>query len=181
MDQQTRQWVEMDLSIHPQIPEMDFPEYKTMKRREMDFSRTTLEPVERVKAMDVVLIALLLIMMLHRATILCPTLTSCRSLPPCTGMRSHPSDEEVAPPVSRGPVIYTRQLHRINDTACQAAAMTKKSVLLLNTDHAHHNNKPQLVPLQASEEAMITLLLARKLIRAGKLQAHKLQYDKYSY
>jgi len=55
-------------------------------------------------------------------------------------MRSHPSDEEVAPPVSRETVVYTRQLHRIvHDTACQAAAMTKKSILLLNTDHAYYH------------------------------------------
>jgi len=33
--------------------------------------------------------------------------------------------------------------------------MTKKSILLLNTDHAYYHYKPQLVPLQASVEAMI--------------------------
>ena len=118
-------------------------------------------------------------MMLQMATILCPTLRSRRSLPACTGVRSHPSDEEVAPPVSRETVVYNRHLHRINDTACQAAAMTKKSILLLNTDHAYYHHKPQLVPLQASVEAMIWLWLASKLIKAGKLQAHKLQYDLY--
>jgi len=105
-DQQTRKWVEMDFSITAQTSEMDFSEYKTKKRVEMDFSMTTQEPVERVKATDVVLMAVL-IMMLQMATILCPTLTSRQSLPACTGVRSHPSDEEVAPPVSRETVIYT--------------------------------------------------------------------------
>jgi len=96
----------------------------------------------------------ILMMMLQMATILCPTLTSRQSLPASTGARSHPSDEEVAPPVSRETVIYTGHLHRINDTACQAAAMTKKSILL-NTDHAYYHYNPQLVPLQVSVEAMI--------------------------
>ena len=82
----------------------------------MDFSMTTQEPVERVKATDLVLMAVLM-KMLQMATILCPTLTSRRSLPACTGVRSHPSDEEVAPPVSRETVVYTRHLHRIHDTA----------------------------------------------------------------
>jgi len=54
------------------------------------------------------------------------------------------------------------------------------SILLLNTDRAYYHYKPQLVPLQASVEAMIWLLLAFKLIKASKLQAHKLQYDLYS-
>ena len=123
---------EMDFSKYKtkKQVEMDFSKYKTKKRVEMDFSMTTQEPVERVKATDVVLMAVLM-MMLQMATILCPTLTSRRSLPACTGVRSHPSDEEVAPPVSRETVIYTRHLHRINDTACQAAAMTKKLILLL--------------------------------------------------
>jgi len=69
----------------------------------------------------------------------------------------------------------------MNDTACPAVAMTKKSVLLLNTDHAYYHYKPHFVLLQVSVEAMIWLLLASKLIKAGKLQAHKLQYDLYSY
>ena len=107
----TKKRVEMDFSITAQIPEMDFSEYKTKKRVEMDFSMTTQEPVERVKATDVVLMAVLM-MMLQMATILCPTLTSRRSLPACTGVRSHPSDEEVAPPVSRETVIYNQNLHR---------------------------------------------------------------------
>ena len=38
----------MDFSMTAQIPEMDFSEYKTKKRVEMDFSMTTQEPVERV-------------------------------------------------------------------------------------------------------------------------------------
>jgi hypothetical protein len=59
--------------------------------------------------------------------------------------------------------------------------MTKKSILLLNTDHTYYHYKPQLVPLQASAEAMTYLLLASKLIIARKLQAHKLQYDLCSY
>jgi hypothetical protein len=43
----TTQIREMDFST-AQIPEMDFSEYKTKKRVEMDFSMTTQEPVERV-------------------------------------------------------------------------------------------------------------------------------------
>jgi len=134
---------------------MDFSKYKTKKWVEMDFFMTTQEPVEWVKATDVVLMAVLMIMMLQMANILCPTLRNCRSLPARTGVRSQPSDVEVAPPVSRETVVYTRHLHLINDTACQAVAMTKKSILLLNPDHAYYHYKPQLVPLQASEEAMI--------------------------
>jgi hypothetical protein len=49
----------------------------------------------------------------------------------------------------------TKKLKTTIDTACQAAAMTKKSILLLNTDHAYYHYMPQLVPLQASVEAMI--------------------------
>jgi hypothetical protein len=30
----------------------------------------------------------------------------------------------------------------IDDTACQAAAMTKKSILLLNTDHTYYHYNP---------------------------------------
>jgi hypothetical protein len=88
------------------------------------------------------------------ATILCPMLTSHQSLPACVGVRSHPSDEEVPPQVFRDTVVYNRHLHRINDTACQAAAMTTKSILL-NNDHAYYHWKAQLVPLQASVEAII--------------------------
>jgi len=64
------------------------------------------EPVERVYATDIVLMAILM-MISQMATILCPTLTGCGGLPACTGMKSHPSNEEVAPPVSRETVIYT--------------------------------------------------------------------------
>ena len=176
----TAQIREMDCSISAQITEINFSEYMTKKRVEMDYSMATQEPVERVMATDTVLMAVLM-MMLQMATILCPMLTSRRGLPARTGVRLHPSDKEVAPPVSRETVVYTRDLQRINDTACQAAAMTKKSILLLNTDNAYYHYMPQLVPLQASEEAMIWWLLASNLIKAGKLQAHKLQYDLYCY
>jgi hypothetical protein len=47
-NQQTREWVDMGLSITAQISERDFSEYNTNKRVEMDFSMTTQEPVERV-------------------------------------------------------------------------------------------------------------------------------------
>jgi hypothetical protein len=129
-DQQTRELVEIVLSITAQTSEMDCAEYKAKKRVEMDFSMTMQDPVEWVMAKDIVLLAVLK-MMLQMSTILCPTLTSCGSLPACPGVRSHPYDEEVAPPVSRETVIYTRQLHHIADTACQAAAITKKLILLL--------------------------------------------------
>jgi hypothetical protein len=118
MDQQTTEWVKRDFSIPAQIPEMDFSEYKTkklvemdfskyktMRRVEMDFYMTTQEPVQQVYSTDMVLMAVL--MMLQMATILCPTLTSCRSLHACTGVRSHPSDKEVAPPASRETVMHT--------------------------------------------------------------------------
>ena len=39
--------------------EMDFSKHKTMKRVEMDFSMTTQEPVEQVKAMEVVIMTVL--------------------------------------------------------------------------------------------------------------------------
>jgi len=86
-DQQTREWVEIDISITAQILEMDISEYKVEKQVEMDFSRyktnkrvemdismTTQEPVERVYATDVVFMAVL-IMMIQMATILGLTLT----------------------------------------------------------------------------------------------------------
>jgi len=96
---------------------MDFSEYKTKKLVEVDISMTTQELVERVKAMDIVLMAVPM-MMLQMATILCSILTSRRSLPECTGVKSHPSYKEVTPPVSRETVIYTQYVHCINDTAC---------------------------------------------------------------
>jgi hypothetical protein len=52
-----------------QIREMDFSEYKTNKRVEINCSMTTQEPVERVEATDVLLMAELM-MMLQMATIL---------------------------------------------------------------------------------------------------------------
>ena len=51
--------------------------------------------------------------------------------------------------------LFLRPFLTVRKQAGQAAAMTKKSILLLNTDHAYYHYKPQLVPLQASEEAMI--------------------------
>jgi len=69
------------------------------------------QPFKWVKATDVVFMAVL-IMMLQTATILCLTLTSRWSLPAFTGVRSHPSDKEVAPPVSRETVIDNHNLHR---------------------------------------------------------------------
>jgi len=53
----------MVFSITAQISEMDFSEYKTNKRVEMDFSMTTQEPVEQVKATHVVLMAILMMML----------------------------------------------------------------------------------------------------------------------
>jgi len=102
---------------------MDFTENNTKKWMETDGSMATQEPVVWVYATDVELMAVLM-MMLQMATLLCPTLTSHQSLPACTGMRSDPSDEEVAPPVSRETVIHIWHLHRMNDTTCQVAAMS---------------------------------------------------------
>jgi len=50
-----------------------------------------------------------------------------RSLPGSTGVRSHPPDEEDAPPVSRATVVHNRHLHREYDKARRTAAMTKQS------------------------------------------------------
>jgi len=72
----TKKQVEMDFSEYKtkKQVEMDFSEYKTKKRVEMDFSMTTQQPVERVQATDVVIMAVLM-MMLLMATTICPTLT----------------------------------------------------------------------------------------------------------
>ena len=52
--------------------EMDFSKHKTMKRVEMDFSMTTQEPVEQVKAMQMVIMTVLTMIQ----TTICPTLTT---------------------------------------------------------------------------------------------------------
>jgi hypothetical protein len=51
---------------------MDFSKHKTMKRVQMDFSTTTQEPVEQVKAMKMVIITVLTMIQ----TTICPTLTT---------------------------------------------------------------------------------------------------------
>ena len=70
-DQQARELVEIVFSITAQTSEMDFSEYKTKKRVEMDFSMTTQEPVEQVKATEVVIMTVLTMIQ----TTFCPTLT----------------------------------------------------------------------------------------------------------
>ena len=52
--------------------EMDFSKHKTMKQVEMDFSMTTQEPVEQVKAMDMIIVIVLTMIQ----TTICPTLTT---------------------------------------------------------------------------------------------------------
>jgi len=108
MDISTAQTLEMDFSEYTTMKrvEIDFSEYTTIKREEMNFSLTTREQVEWVKATDIVLMAELM-MMFQMATILCPRLISRRRCPACTGVGSHPSEEEVAPLVSSETVIYT--------------------------------------------------------------------------
>jgi len=50
-----------------------------------------------------------------------------RSLRASTVVRSHPSDKEDAPPVSRETVIHNRHLRRENNKARRTAAMTEQS------------------------------------------------------
>ena len=52
--------------------EIDFPKHITMKRVEMDFSMTTQEPVEQVKAMEMVIMTVLTMIQ----TTIRPTLTT---------------------------------------------------------------------------------------------------------
>jgi len=52
--------------------EIDFTKHITMKRVEMDFSMTTQEPVEQVKAMEMVIMTVLTMIQ----TTICPTLTT---------------------------------------------------------------------------------------------------------
>jgi len=92
--------------------------------------------------MDVAIVAVLMII-LQMTTILCPTLTSRRSLPACPGVISHPSDKEVAPLVARETVLCTWHLHFINDTACHADAMTVRLILLLMIQPAKQQSRPR--------------------------------------
>jgi hypothetical protein len=52
--------------------EMDFSKHRTMKQVEMDFCITTQEPVEQVKAMEVVIMTVLTMIQ----TTICPMLTT---------------------------------------------------------------------------------------------------------
>jgi hypothetical protein len=49
---------------------MDFSKHKTIKGAEMDFSMTTQEPVEQVKAMEMVIMTVLTMIQIT----ICPTL-----------------------------------------------------------------------------------------------------------
>jgi hypothetical protein len=52
---------------------MEFSKHKILKRVEMDFSMTTQEPVEQVKAMEVVIMTVLTMIQMKP---ICPTLTT---------------------------------------------------------------------------------------------------------
>jgi hypothetical protein len=120
-------------------------------------------------------------MMLQIATIVWQILTTCQHLAACIHSKSHPSGKVIALLMSRETIIYSWHIHYINDTACQAAAMTKQVILLLNTDHTNNYNKPQLVTPHASILMLIWLLLASKVFKAGELQVHQPQFYLYSY
>jgi hypothetical protein len=77
---ESREFSEMEFPKTAKILEMDFPEYNTETRVEMDISNTIHKSVIWGMATDVVLMAVLM-MGFKRAIILCPTLTSSRSLP----------------------------------------------------------------------------------------------------
>jgi len=107
---------------------------RKLKWLEMDFTMTTQEPVEQVKATEVVIMA---VRMMEQTTF-CRTL-SMDEVPLSPGVGSRPPDEEDAPPVHRETVVHNRYFLRENDKTRRMVAMTKQSCQPPHTDRITRN------------------------------------------
>jgi len=75
---------------------------RKLKRVEMDFSMTMPEPVEQVKAMEVVIMTVRMMIQ----TTFYPKADNRRSLPASTGVQLCPPGKEDAPLVSRETIVH---------------------------------------------------------------------------
>ena len=106
--------------------EMDFSKHKTITGVEMDFSRTTQEPVEQVKAREVVIMIVLTMIQIT----ICPTLTTVE-----VSLQVHGCDH--VPLTSRMHHLCPENLSSTIDTS--TAKMSKPAALRpLTTNHANN-------------------------------------------
>jgi len=120
---------------------------RKLKLVEMDFTMTILEPVEQVKAMEVMIMTVLFI------TQNLPD--NHRNLSARAGVRSHHPAGEDAPSVSRETIVNNQHHHCENDKARRMAPMPKQIWQIPRTD--------RITRSQVRISANISIIMAKTL------------------